>query len=182
MAFSWFLHIRSKISVIPIPIQIASSELNTARFYTTVRNVLLREMFWTASTIWAQKNEILVHHTHVLHKAVDGTEHIQFRSTERNCKMTGRVTLRAESQHRRFSLQWSQQKECVLYDASAVFPVPTLTHRPMFRKDLFYKNCNVHITTGTDIYKQISPDISPREYNLQTCSANPRVKQWLLTI
>ena len=46
------------------PIQIAGSELNTARFYTTDRNVLLREMFWTASTIWAQKHERLVYYTH----------------------------------------------------------------------------------------------------------------------
>ena len=38
------------------------------------------------------------------------------------------VTLTAGSQHRRFSLQWSKQKECALYEATTVFPVPTLTH------------------------------------------------------
>ena len=36
---------------------------------------------------------------HCTDKAVDGTGYIQFRPTERNIKMTGRVTLTAGSQH-----------------------------------------------------------------------------------
>ena len=82
----------SRKALTSIPIHIARSELNTATCRPTLQihysskcssswNVL------TASTIWAQKNFDTLHS---LHKAVDGTEYIQFRSIERNSKMTGR--------------------------------------------------------------------------------------------
>ena len=72
------------------------------------------------------------------------------------------MTLRAGSQHQRFSLQWSQQKECALYDATAVFPVPTLTH--MFGQGSILENCYVHITAVSDVGKQKSPEIPPRDF------------------
>ena len=56
-------------------------------------------------------------------------------------------------------------------NATAVFPVSTLTH--MFGEGSILKKCNEHITAGSAVYKQMSPETPPRKYNLQTCSVNP---------
>ena len=84
-----YVSVLEKSSVTSIPIHIARSELNTATWrptliVTTVRNVL-REMVWLRAQYEHRKN---VSTLHTLHKAVDGTEYIQFRSIERNSKIT----------------------------------------------------------------------------------------------
>ena len=45
-------------------------------------------------------------------------------------------------------------------NATAVFPVSTLTH--MFGQGSILKNFNVHITVGSAVYKQKSPETPPR--------------------
>ena len=106
-----------------------------------------------------------------LHKAVDGTEYIRFRSTERSSKMTGRCDTDSRvTAQKIFSTVMPTKRMCTLRRYSS-FSCADLD--PYVLARIYLKNCNVHNTTGSDVYKQISPEIPPREYNLQTCSANP---------
>ena len=45
-------------------------------------------------------------------------------------------------------------------NTTANFPVSTLTH--MFGQGSILKTFNVHITTGSTVYKQMSPETPPR--------------------
>ena len=66
-----------------------------------------------------------------------------------------------------------KKRMCILRRYSS-FPCVDLDLYQVLSR-IYLKNCNVHIKAGSDVYKQISPEIPPRQYNLQTCSANPGV-------
>ena len=153
-----------------IPIQIARSELNTARFYTTVRSVLL-EMFWTANTIWTQKKKILatlhIHCTKLwMERSIPDwdllSEAVRWRAG---------VTLTAGSQHRRFSLIYSDPNKnnvhsTTLQQLSLCQPWPICFSKDLFwriimyttRQDLMFTNkyC-LKFHPASTIYKRVLP-------------------------
>ena len=129
--------------------QIAWSELNTARFYSTVRNVL-RAMFWTASRIINMSTEKINFGTlHTLHKAVDATEYIQFRSTDRSSKMTGRGDTDSRvTAPKIFSTVITTKRMCTLRRYSS-FPCADLD--PYVLARIYFEELYIKYTTRQDL-------------------------------